>query len=174
MAAAWHEESIRKSHNRSGFDCGEPELNDFLRQNARQNHEKGVSKTFVALGKGDDATIMGYYTLSPASIAYARVPDVIARTQGRYDVGGFRLARLAVAMECQSQGLGGQLLAAAARRCLRVAAEVGGTALLIDAKNERAAAWYRGYGAVSTLDAPLTLVMPLAALLPHMERAGAM
>lgn len=47
-------------------------------------------------------------------------------------------------------------------RCIRVAQEVGGVALLIDAKNERVAQWYAGYGAVALLDAPLSLVLPLA------------
>jgi predicted N-acetyltransferase YhbS len=172
MFTEWREESIRKSHNRSGFDCGDPELNDFLRHHARQNHERSVSKTFVAIDDADDQKILGYYSLSPASIGYARVPEVISRTQGRYDVGGFRLARLAVAIDMQGQGLGGQLLASAGRRCLRVAGEVGGTVLLIDAKNERAANWYRGYGAVSTNDVPLTLVLLLATLRPHMQDSG--
>lgn len=64
----------------------------------------------------------------------------------------------------QGQGLGGQLLLAAGRRCLRVAAEVGGVALLIDAKDERAAEWYAGYGAAPLLDAPLSLVLPLTSV----------
>jgi hypothetical protein len=59
-------------------------------------------------------------------------------------------------------GLGGQLLLAAGRRCLLASAEVGGVALLIDAKNERVARWYASYGAVPLEDAPLTLLLPLA------------
>jgi hypothetical protein len=50
---------------------------------------------------------------------------------------------------------------AAGRRCLAVAAEVGGVALLIDAKDAGAAAWYAGYGAVPLQDAPLSLLLPL-------------
>jgi hypothetical protein len=61
----------------------------------------------------------------------------------------------------QGQGLGGQLLLAAGRRCLLASEEVGGVALLIDAKNERAARWYAGYGAVPMLDAPFSLMLPL-------------
>jgi hypothetical protein len=64
------------------------------------------------------------------------------------------------------------LLAAAARRCLRVAAEVGCTALIIGAKNERAALWYRGYGDETPQNAPPTLVLPLAAPLPPLQRNG--
>jgi GNAT superfamily N-acetyltransferase len=61
------------------------------------------------------------------------------------------LARLATHVGIQGQGLGGQLLGAAARRCIRVATDVGGIILIIDAKSELAAKWYAGYGAVSLL-----------------------
>jgi len=67
-----------------------------------------------------------------------------------------------VDLKVQGQGLGGQLLLSAGRRCLLASAEVGGVAILIDAKNARAAAWYASYGALSLLDAPLSLVLPLA------------
>ena len=73
----------------------------------------------------------------------------------------YRLGRLAVDRSVQGQGQGGGLLLAAGRRCLAVAQEVGGVALVIDARSERAAAWYEGYGAVRLADAPLTLVLPL-------------
>lgn len=58
--------------------------------------------------------------------------------------------------------MGGQLLAAAGRRCLRAAFEIGGIVLIIDAKSERAAQWYAGYGTVPLSSRALTLVMPLA------------
>lgn len=60
----------------------------------------------------------------------------------------------------QGHGLGGQLLLAAGRRCIRAAAAVGGVALLIDAKSARVAGWYAAFGALSLLDAPLSLVLP--------------
>ena len=72
----------------------------------------------------------------------------------------------------QGQGLGGQLLAAAARRCLRAAAEVGGVVLIIDAKNGRAARWYAGYGAVPLRNRPLTLVMSLATFAAGLKAGG--
>jgi predicted GNAT family N-acyltransferase len=100
-----------------------------------------------------------------------RVPD-IARPAGRYPVAGFRLGRLAVSRSLQGQGLGGQLLVAAAVRCMRASVEVGGTAMIIDAKDEQAAAWYRLYGAVPLLDAPLTLVLPYGMLRAALKSAG--
>ena len=157
----WHEEPIAKNHDRQGFDCGQAELNAFLRNHARQSHERGAAKTFLAVDDGDGKTVHGYYSLSPASVEYARTPELVRRGLDRYDIGAFRLGRLAVSKALHGQGLGGQLLLAAGRRCLRVAQEVGGTALLIDAKNDQVAAWYASYGALALLDAPLTLLLPL-------------
>ncbi len=72
----------------------------------------------------------------------------------------------------QGQGIGGQLLLAAGRRCLLAAAEVGGVVLVIDAKNERVAGWYASYGAVPLLDAPLSLLLPLATIEAALKKAG--
>lgn len=159
---AWHEEAINKRNNREAFDCGEAALNEFLRRYARKSHEAGGAKTFLAIDDTSDQTVLGYYTLSPASNAYARTPEVIRRGLARHDVPAFRLARLAVDLKMQGQGLGGQLLLSAGRRCLLAAAEIGGVAILIDAKNERAARWYASYGALPLLDAPLSPLLPLA------------
>ena len=158
---AWHEEPIAKNHDRQSFDCGQAELNAFLCSHARQSHERGAAKTFLAIDDRDGKTVHGYYSLSPASVEYARTPEIVRRGLGRYDIGVFRLGRLAVSSVLHGQGLGGQLLLAAGRRCLRVAQEVGGTALLVDAKNKQVAAWYASYGALALLDAPLTLLLPL-------------
>ncbi len=142
----WHEEPIAKKHNRDSFDCGEPALNEFLQRHARQSHDKGAAKTFLAISNADGKTILGFYSLSPACLEYAKTPEVIRKGLARHDVPVFRLGRLAVDRSVQGQGLGGQLLLAAGRRCLLAAAEVGGVALLIDAKNQRVADWYASYG----------------------------
>jgi GNAT superfamily N-acetyltransferase len=79
---------------------------------------------------------------------------------------------MATDLRWPGQGLGGQLLAAAARRCLRAAAEVGGVVLIIDAKNDRAARWYTGYGALPLSHKPLTLVMSLVTFAAGLKTAG--
>ena len=112
------------------------------------------------------------YSLSPASVAFSRAPDAIKRGLARHDVPAFRLGRLAVDRNAQRKGLGGQLLLAAGRRCLRAALEVGGVALLIDAKNEAVASWYASYGALQLLDTPLTLLLPLATIKAALDTAG--
>jgi len=92
----WHEESITKHHNREAFDCGNNALNEFLRHHARKSHEKGGAKTFLAVDDTDSKRILGFYSLSPASIAYERTPEIVERGLARHEIPVFRLARLAV------------------------------------------------------------------------------
>ena len=117
---------------------------------------------------------------------------MINKGLARYEVPVFRLGRLAVDISVQGQGMGGQLLLAAGRRCLRVAVEAGGVALLrrsrggsagqvveaggvallIDAKNEGVAGWYANYGAVPLQDAPLSLLLPFKTIHAALAAAG--
>ncbi len=174
---AWREEAISKQHDRKRFDCGVAALNDYLQKYARQNHESGGAKTFVAVADAEPQRILGYYTISPGSIEFARTPEAVTRKLGRYEVPIFRLGRLAVATSYQNKGLGGQLLLAAGARALAVAAVVGGVALAIDAKDELAAGWYESFGAMRLLDEPLKLILPLATIadaLTASRREGAL
>jgi GNAT superfamily N-acetyltransferase len=168
---AWHEEPIGKKHDREAFDCGEEALNEFLRRYARKSHELGGAKTFLAIDDADNKTVLGFYSLSPASVAYARTPKIIRRGLARHDVPGFRLVRLAMDRRVQGQGLGGQLLLAAGRRCLLAAREVGGVVLVIDAKNERVAGWYASYGAMPLVDTPLSLLLLLKTIETALKKA---
>lgn len=132
-----------------------------MRRHARQDHEGGSSKTFVAVDAAAPEPVLGYYSISPASIAFAKVPAALTKGLGRYEVAVYRLARLAVALLSQGQGLGGDLLLAAGARALAVAAQVGGVALAINTKDDKAARWYERFGAMSLLDSsPLSLILP--------------
>jgi len=161
-AIEWREEAIGRQHDRKGFDCGSPQLNEYLFRYSRQNHESGGAKTFVAVPMAASTRVLGYYSISPGSIEFARVPAELTKGLGRYEVPVFRLGRLAVSLSVQGQGLGGDLLLAAGGRALAVAAEVGGVALAIDAKDANAARWYERFGALRLLDDPMKLVLPLS------------
>ena len=168
----WREEPIGRHQDRKNFDCGVEDLNVYLRRYARQNHEAGGAKTFVAVSETEPARILGFYTISPGAIAFANVPEALTRKLGRYDVPVFRLGRLAVDRSLQGQGLGGDLLLAAGVRALAVAAEVGGVALAIDAKDRSAVRWYERFGAVPLLDDPLKLILPLAVIAEAVSGEG--
>ena len=160
----WREEPIGRHHDRKNFDCGSPALNEYLSRYARQNHESGGAKTFVAVAPDAATRVLGFYSISPGAIAFAHVPASLTKKLGRYDVPVFRLGRLAIDRSVQGRGFGGDLLLAAGERALAVAAEVGGVALAIDAKDERAANWYERFGALALLDDPLKLILPLAVI----------
>jgi len=168
----WREEPIGRHHDRRRFDCGAPDLNDYLVRHARQNHASGGAKTFVAASPAQPTRVLGFYSISPGAIAFARVPANLTRKLGRYDVPVFRLGRLAVDLAMQGQGLGGDLLLAAGERALAVATQVGGVALAIDAKDETAARWYERFGALSLLDDPLRLILPLGVIAEAIRTAG--
>ena len=165
----WREEPIGRHHDRTRFDCGVADLNAYLSRYARQNHRSGGAKTLVAVAAAEPARVLGFYTIAPGAVAFADVPAALTRGLGRYDVPVFRLGRLAVDRSVQGRGLGGELLLAAGERALAVAAEVGGVALAIDARNAAAAGWYERFGALPLLDDPLRLILPLAVI----ARAGA-
>lgn len=170
----WREEPVARTHDRKSFDCGDAELNAFLQRFARQGHQQNAVKTFCAIEEGGAGRILGFYSLAPTAIEHDAVPAAMTKRLARHAVPGFLLARLAVDRTVAGRGLGGQLLLAAALRCLRVSAEVGGVLMVIEAKNERAARWYAGFGARPLNDRPLTLVAPLemfAAALRTAERA---
>ena len=168
----WREEPIGRHHDRRSFDCGATVLNDYLRRYARQNHESGGAKTFLAVPPIEPARILGYYSISPGAVEFASVPTSLTRKIGRYPVPVFRLGRLAVDRPVQRLGLGGEPLLAAGERALSVAKEVGGVALAIDAKDEAAAHWYEGFGAVPLLVDPMKLMLPLATIAAAVKVAG--
>jgi hypothetical protein len=169
---AWKEEAIAKSHDRQSFDCGDPAMNDFFRRYARQSHEQNASKTFCAIDVFIPNRVLGFYTVAPSAVAHEGVPASMTRGLAQHEVSGFKLARIATDVTVASQGLGGQLLAAAALRCLRIVSEAGGVLLIIDAKGARAAQWYASYGAEPLENRPLTLVMPLATFAAGLKAKG--
>lgn len=168
----WHEEAIARHHDRAAFDCGVADLNQYLHRYARQNHLSGAAKTFVGVSFTEPSRVLGYYSISPGSVEFARVPSKISKGLGRYDVPVFRLGRLAVSRSMQGKGLGSDLFMRAGERALAVSAEAGGVALAIDAKDSQAAQWYQRFGAVSLLDDPLKLILPLSVIAEALASAS--
>jgi GNAT superfamily N-acetyltransferase len=169
-ALIWEETPLGRRHDCNAFDCGEDDLNIYLKRYARQNHESGGAKCFVATPRETPARILGFYTLSPASIEFANAPTVVTRGLGRYEVPVYRLGRLAVDRSVQGRGLGGRLLLRATERCILVAQQAGGVALLIDAKTDRAAQWYESYDAIRLVDKPHSLVLPFSVALKALKQ----
>ena len=146
------------SHDRQGFDCGRHELNDWLRQVARQHQDKGLSKTFVAIREEAPESICGYYAMTLAELESQHLPDAWRKKLPRR-IPGVRLGRLAVDRQYQGKGLGELLLVDALTRAQRIYTEAGGIGLFVDVIDERAAEYYRRFGFEASPDNPQLLFL---------------
>ena len=164
MPVDWRIEPLQRDHDRTRFGCGEPALDEYLARFARQNQESGVARTFVAVRDAEPIRVLGYYSLAVGAIDKANLPASAARRFPNFPLPIARLARLAVDRDRQGKGLGEHLLLDALSRCLRVAEDVGIIAVVIDAKHERAKAFYARYEFDALPDHPLTLWLPLPSL----------
>lgn len=164
MPADWRVEPLQRDHDRSRFDCGEPALDEYLARFARQNQESGVARTFVAVDPTVPTQILGYYSLAVGAIDRASLPPNATRRFPSFPLPIARLARLAADRGQQGKGLGDDLLVDALSRCLRLAESVGIIAVVIDAKHEKAKAFYSRYEFEALPDHPLTLWLPLSGL----------
>lgn len=156
---------LNDRHDRDPFDCGEPALNEYLRRYARQNQERGVSRTFVAVAEGQ-RSVVGFYSLAAGSVAFESVPDSLRSRLPRYPVPVAHLARLATWQSIRGHGLGGVLLFDALQRTLRVAEEIGIAAVDVWAKNDRARAYCERYGFQALGDDERHLFLPLDTVRP--------
>jgi GNAT superfamily N-acetyltransferase len=135
---------LGQEHNRAGFRCGEPALDEYLRTRAGQDVQRGVSSVFVAVTPGSN-DVIGFYSLSAYSVDLVDLPPDIRKKLPRYgQVPAILLGRLAVHESAHGQKLGGYLLLDAL--CRSLSADIGWVIFLVQAKHERAAAFYRHFG----------------------------
>lgn len=152
---------LEAKHDRTAFHSDSDPLNRYLREQATQDVRRRVAACFVALADGK--RIAGYYTLASASLLLADLPASIGRKLPRYPtVPTVRMGRLAVDQAFKGQGLGGALLADALHRAAR--SEIAAYALMVDAKDQNAAAFYQHHGFIPLPESPCTLFMPLATI----------
>ena len=156
-------------HNRTDFDCGVPALNEYLQRHANQHRKRGISSVYVLVDTCAPERILGYYTLSAAEIDYSLLAENDQQKLPRYPIPCFRLGRLACRADEKGRGLGKRLLACAVDRCLVVRAHVGAYALIVDAKNDGAKAFYAHYGFKALPGRQMMMYLPLAAI-PRSER----
>ncbi len=150
-----------KLHDRADFCCGVPALDDYLRRFAAQQSAKGMACVYVLVDDLHPRQILGFYTLSAAQVDAQRLSETDGNKLPRYPVPCFRMGRLACRSDRQGQGLGKLLVGCAVERCLQAHRLVGAFALLVDAKDEKAKAFYRHYGWIPCVDSPMTLYLPL-------------
>ncbi|MDP1652625.1 MAG: GNAT family N-acetyltransferase [Rhodocyclaceae bacterium] len=148
-------------HDRAGFHCGVPALDDYLHRLALQHVRKSVTTVHVLVDSAASRTILGYYTLSAAEVDSTELDIIERKRLPRYPIPCFRLGRLACRADRRGEGLGKLLLAGAVERCLQAKRLVAAYALIVDAKDDAAAGFYRHYGFTPCANSPLMLYLPL-------------
>ncbi|MEH2262467.1 GNAT family N-acetyltransferase [Nostoc sp.] len=163
--ARWNFVPIEKNHQRDSFDCSYAILNDYLKKYARQNHNKGIAKTFVAIPASGSLKIDGYYTVSANVIEYESLPEYYHRGMPAYPIPAMLIGRLAVDNSIKGQGLGGELLADAFYRAVRASQEIGMYAVRVDAIDLQAKEFYLKYEFIPFQDNELSLFLPMATII---------
>ena len=157
---------LRADHPRNEFDCGDVDLDRYFKTQVTQDIRRHVAHCFVAVNSWGQ--VAGYYTLAASSVLLADLPQVLAKKLPRYPtVPVARMGRLAVTQYAQQIGLGSALLADALTRVFQ--ADVAAFAMVVDAKHEEAALFYEKHGFKQFSSQPLSLWLPMNALVSLME-----
>jgi len=152
-------------HNRNAFDCGKPELDEFLKTKAAKHQTQRVSRTFVLADDATPSNIIGYYSLSNCQVARAIISADDARQLPLHPVPAIFLARLAIDRSVHGCGYGLLLLMDSIKRCVLVGQQSGVFALVAHTKDDQAKSFYLRYGFTVIEQHPLTLYLPLATAL---------
>ena len=158
-------EPLAREHAREGFDCGIAELNVFLKQHARRQQGRGVSRTFVLVERDAPSPkeILGFFTLVAAQLDSSQLSEAQAKRLP-HKVPCVLLARLAVSAKHQGKGFGKVLLAEAVLRTCAISDELGVAGLFVEAKDDAASLFYQHFGFVPFPSNPLRLFQSLEAL----------
>ncbi len=160
-SALWVVESFdRLKHDRSGFDCGIPILNDWLTTKASQFEKKDLARTYVLVETGS-TLVKGYYVLSNHTVIYDSLPADQVKGLPQIDMPVVLIGRLAVDRSMQGQELGKFLLIDALRRAEYLATKIGIRAVEVVAINQAANLFYERYGFLALSDDPHHLFLPM-------------
>jgi ribosomal protein S18 acetylase RimI-like enzyme len=153
-------ELLSSAHDRSEFHCGEDALDRYFQTQVNQDIRRRITNCFVVV-ETTAGQVAAYFTLSAASISVVNLSPEETKRLPRYPtLPAVRVGRLAVGRQFQGRGLGAMMLAEAAERAMR--ADAAAFTLLVDAKNDQAAAFYQRHGFRPLVNQPLTLYLPLA------------
>lgn len=160
MTVSWMVERLSKAHDRAQFDCGNAQLNEWLRQRAGQFDRRDLARTYVGVRPGENL-VRGYYAVSSHAVRHEALPADEAKGLPHIDVPVVLLGRLAVDLAEQGQGLGGHLLIDALRRAQHLAEHVGVRAVEVDAIDDDARKFYLRHGFLALNDDPDHLFLPM-------------
>lgn len=157
-ASIFRIEPLGPEHDRSAFSCGVEALHRYLKTQAGQDQRRGAASCFVALSSAGE--LAGYYTLAMTSVDLIDLPETMAKKLPRYPkIPAALLGRLAIDQRFQRQKLGARLLYAAMLQIVK--SNIACTMLLVDAKDEAAAAFFTKFGFLRLGPGRLQFFMPL-------------
>ena len=156
-------EKLRGDHIVDMFDCGKEPLNRFLVRYALPAQLSNASQTYVAL---EGRHVIGYHTLVVGEIAYDRASERLKKELARHPVPLMILARLAIHVDRQGQGLGAGLLKDALLRTLNAADIAGIRAIAVHAKDDAARAFYEHFNFQPSPTDPLHFFLLLKDIRP--------
>ena len=137
-------------HNRKSFNCGKPELNEFLARHASKHMEASISKSMVlpdvARGESNMRRICAFYTLSITEIHPEVLPAKQRSRLPKRRVPVYILAELAVHVDDQGKGLGGVVLYSALKQIYFAHLRMPGLAVIVDCLDDEAEKYYKHYG----------------------------
>ncbi len=133
-------ELLAADHILDEFDCGDDLLNEWLKRRARANQHSGASRTWVAIDH--NRRVVGFYASSTAVIMRSSATKRAARNQPD-PIPALLLGRLAIDRRHRRQGLARALLKHFLLKSLEVAELTGVRVLLVHAKDQQAADFYR-------------------------------
>ena len=139
-------EPLESHHDRAAFACGKEVLDRYIRQQASQDVRRGVASVFVAVMVGEPSRILGFFTLSAASVIPTDLPREVAKRMPRHPIPAALIGRLAVDLNFARQGLGGVLLADAIQKAAVAAETVAMSAVVVDPLDDDARAFYTAFG----------------------------
>lgn len=154
-------EVLQAHHQKKSFNCGQDDLNKFIKQYASQHQKSGTSKTYVTIDD-DDTQVKGFYCLSSTSIGFDVVDAVLTKRLPRYPLPCVVVGRFAVDQTTQGRGIGQVLLAHALKQVSKVAQIIGINFVVIHAKDQKAMEFYQRFGFISLTSNPLTLIYPVS------------
>ena len=161
-------ELLTATHDIAEFSCGRPSLDRWLKTRALSNQERGFTAVMVVHESG---RVVGYYGLAPTAVIPGRLPRSIRTEQPPDPVPCLLLGQLATDSAWAGKGIGSGLLKHALQRCVAAARLIGGRALIVNAVDDEAAAFWTRQGFVPANDDPLTLFRSIADIAASIEIA---
>lgn len=166
MPGAFTLEPLGAAHDRKGFACGVPALDRYLHELATQDVKRRISNCFVACDKA--RAVAAYYTFAATSIPLTDLPADETKRLPRYGVipAGL-IGRLAVDERFRGQRLGSALIIDAVRRA--AGADPAIFALVVDAKDDAAVAFYEHLAFRRFTSRPRSLYLTIATALKAID-----